>query len=141
MMSTDESDGLAPLNQAMRRLEIAIDEHLAKVAALRKRHAAIQAAIDVLRSSDEDLVGVELSKTFHPTTKRRVVDFDEVVVEAKVLEVLDGGRLKVVDIRKHLENAAISYSLSGLKRILATCPKIIRTGERDQTRYHLVGGK
>lgn len=128
------NEGLTPLVDAKRRMEEQLAMRLHGVAILRKKIEALDVAIGVLRSNEEDFEGVpEMMRP--PQRKKNVMYFNEETVERFVLEQLKGGQKSITEICQALDAQGHDYSRLGLKRILATCPQITRMGERDQTRY------
>jgi hypothetical protein len=122
-----------PLLSAKARIDDAIAGYLDKVAALRKRAAALQTAIDVLRSGDDEL----LREAPRPI-RQKVVNFDADKVEGIIIQALTVQRsLSMRSIQVHLQDQGIAFSTAGLRRILKTSPTIKQVGVRDQTRYVL----
>ncbi len=119
-------------------LEAAIQGHLDKVAALRKRLDAIRLALDVMRSGDDELL-MESPTPIRRNGSRlkRVTDFDEVAVESAIKATLRDGPMQLPQIIRYLEGERLEHSRAGVRRILLTSPSIRRTGERDKRQYHL----
>lgn len=124
-------DEVRPLLNAKEKIEAAITGYLDKVAALRKRQAALQSAIEVLRSDDDALLNEAPSPV-------RVVNFDQSAVERAVVAMMDH-QMTLREISTKLTKLGLTHSKAGLKRILATSPEVDRSGERDQTRYFRKG--
>ena len=137
-MSEDET--LAPLLQARDRIDGAIQAYLDKVAALRKRRDAVTAAINVVRAGDDEIMSLPVAAA-HKNGRTRMSKFDEAAVERRVLAMLEDpgneGELSFAQMEKILRDEAVTFSVAGLRRILATSPKIRREGEREYTRYKL----
>ena len=69
--------------------------------------------------------------------KPRIVGFDEGAVEDRVLQILATGDYSFPQLRDMLDKESVIYSAAGLRRILKTSPKIVKKGDREQTRYKL----
>src|SRR5688572_29193533 len=125
-MSGDEC---TPLLSAKARIDDAIAGYLDKVAALRKRSAAIDSAINILRSGDDELL-----REAPRAIRTKVVDFDEAKVESRVIEYLrSSGPLSLRAISNNLINDGLVFSEYGLRRVIKTSPSIKSVGQRDQT--------
>jgi len=142
-----EDNGLNAILAARKRIEDAIEIELAKVAALRKRVDALSIAADVLRCGDDDMIIDALSiraklkpSATDPKTKTRVLDFDEAVLTGAIEDLLKTP-VPMVALRRALDSNGVAYSIRGLKEILATHPRITRSGERHLTRFAWVNGQ
>lgn len=133
-----DSNSITPLLAVKERLEHAIAGYLDGVAALRKRLAAIDTAIDVLRSSDDTLL-LEAPRQIRQVIegKKRIINFDEAAVERAALLLLADGPLGIADLAARLHAAGHTFSEYGLKRILKTSPAIESIGQREKTKYQL----
>lgn len=130
------SDGVDPLLALKKKLEEQIQVHLDMVAILRKRHEVISQAIDVMRSSDSELL--ELPKV-GPKPPVKKMDFEK--VEAFILKELGSGSKSKGELEHAIFSEGHFYTDSGLYRILSTCPDIARIGERNAARYQLTREK
>ena len=144
-MLNNDSD-LAPLLAARKDLDDKIQILSDRLAISRKRRDAVQMAIDVLRSSDSELLDdIQPIRTTANagelnSRKPRSLAFDVNAVEDSVLQLLAGSDrpLQRLEIERSLERLKVGVSKIGLKRILETSPKIHRMGERHMTCYELV---
>ena len=127
-------DGLDSLLSVKKALEAKIEEALNAVAVLRKKHDAITSAIDVLRSSDTEIMALP-AKPLRPVPLK----MNYGVVEDFILDLLTGGPKSKREMENSLHEAGHFFTDSGIRRILGTCPKLNRTGERQDTRYSLRG--
>ncbi len=134
-----EDNGVFPLLEAKRRIESAINQYLEKVALLRKRSDALQQAINVLRSSDEELASLLPAETPMKAPKSlRVTTFNEEDIERRVTNLLaEGGASNFPSLEYNLRSQGAVFSKAGLRRILKTGPQFSITGVRDSTRYSL----
>ena len=113
-----------------------IQGYLDKIAALRKRREVLSGAIELIRAGDDEIMKLPVMGSSSKAAKPRVVDFDKAAVELNVLELLTSGPMPLCRIRESLDRLSVMYSLTGLKDILNTSPKIKRTGVREA--YSLV---
>ncbi len=136
LVMNNQEDTSAPLLAVRQRLDNTLTAYLDKVVALWKRRDAVNAAIEIVRAADDEIMKLPTlaAKNDH---KPRVIRFDAGAVEARVVQVVSSGETSLPQIRTVLEAETIPYTISGLKAILRTSPKIERLGERDQTRYRL----
>lgn len=131
--------GVDALKKAKAELEEAIQVQLNKVAILRKRHDALTMALEVLRSSDSELMTAmpDLSKVGnHKRPSLSKINEDE--IEGAIIRVLPGNKLTKRDLMEVLNGQGMLYSMSALDRVLKTSPHIQRVGERQRTAYVMV---
>ena len=128
---------IGPLLKARDRIDAAIQAYLDKVATLRKRREAVSASIDIIRAGDDEIMSLPTLVLKNKTGKPRIVGFDEGAVEDRVLQILATGDYSFPQLRDMLDKESVIYSAAGLRRILKTSPKIVKKGDREQTRYKL----
>jgi hypothetical protein len=134
-----EDELLAPLFASRDRIDAAIQGYLDKVALLRKRREALTAAVDIIRAGDDEIVKLPTLAERVKGKRTKVTDFDEQAIETQVLALLATSPRSFPEIIRGLDGAV--YSVAGLRRILKTAPGIVRTGEREHTRYSRAWGK
>ena len=137
MINEQENETLGPLISARERIDAAIQAYLDKVAALRKRREVITAAMDLVRSGDDEILNlpVVIKNGNDPHKPKRILAFDEVQVEQAVLDILRSGEATYSRIASRLRTQSLEFSDAGLRRILKTCPHITQLGERGRTRF------
>lgn len=143
MSMSNEDRAIEPILAAKRTIEQAIEGHLQKIAALRKRADALQTAIHVLRSSDQELLDLmpslpspPLRFTHKPQPLDRVIKFDEAAVELELTAYLTAtGPHKFQECVDYLRGRGMRFSEYGLRRIIKTGPQFEVNGVRGSTRY------
>ena len=125
-------------------LDTQLQYFLDQTAILRKKRDAIETAINIVRSTDTDLLKtiresqtvLNLPNAEVEVRPSRVSFFDEAAVEAEIIEfLLRSGEKTRREIHAHLTSFNFRFNEAGLDRILNTSPGIIRLGIRDKTRY------
>lgn len=128
-------DDISPLLAMRQKLDNQIAGILEKVAGIRKKRDVLQNAIEVLRSSDEDLNGYPSTAPRQPRSNP-TYNYNSAEVEAAVLSILDkSGPLKFRELLPLVVERGQNVSKTGLRNVLSTCPHITVVGQRDQTRY------
>lgn len=125
---------VTPMLEMRKRLDASIEALLEKTAAMRKKRDALNTAIEILRSNDDELID------YAPKQPKRSYKFDEDECEKKVLGYLSNGsgRLSFTDLIGRLKQENFNFTVAGLRRVVSTSPKIVREGVKEQTRYCLV---
>ena len=125
-------DDISPLLAMRQKLDNQIAAILEKVAGIRKKRDALQMAIDVLRSGDEELAGYSSAA---PKQVRPTYSYNLAEVEAVSISFLSQGPMKFRELLAAVRDRGHNVSVSGLRKILVTSPSITVEGQRDQTRY------
>lgn len=77
MIDEQENETIGPLIAARERIDVAIQAYLDKVAALRKRREVLTAAMDLIRSGDDEILNlpVVVQNGSDPHRPKRVLAF------------------------------------------------------------------
>lgn len=139
---TTELD-LSPFLAQKKKIEATIEGHMAQVAVLRKRQEALQQAIDVLRSSDEELGLFQIQKFTPRAARQSRSPVDEQNVENRIVHFINSSDQprSMRDILTFLTNEGIPCSEWAARKIINQCPLIVREGERHLTRYSTTAAK
>jgi hypothetical protein len=137
-MST-EQDAILPMLQMRRKLELALEDHNRKGDALRKRLGAINSAIDVMRSSDDELSGILEELPEHKEVKKRKEytksNYDKRKIEDAVLDFAkDKQWFSVRDLFFSLASKGTNSSYGVLHTILDS-GAFLKRGVRNTTEY------
>lgn len=126
------TDDLSPLLETRNKLDNALQALTDKMAIIRKRRDALQTAIDVMRSSDDEVE--ELLRNVKPRYLPKHVD-DDSTVENTILSLLQAGPMDSEAIRESLFRLNVKCTENKVKMLLRTSPSIERIGERNYSRY------
>jgi hypothetical protein len=122
-----------------RKLELALEDHNRKGDALRKRLGAINSAIDVMRSSDDELSGILEELPEHKEVKKRKEytksNYDKRKIEDAVLDFAkDKQWFSVRDLFFNLASKGTNSSYGVLHTILDS-GAFLKRGVRNTTEY------
>ena len=130
-------DEIKPLLDLREKIEKAIQGYLDKAAALRKRYEAVNTAINLLRSEDDELLtnAPKPVRTNGHAPKEKVNRRD---LKDSVYILLSEAqrRLSKAEIAKKLDSENIPYSIHSLGKVLRS-EEFVRYGEREQSVYQL----
>lgn len=123
-----QDDVLGPLVGAMKKLEEDLQKTLDSAAILRKRIEVVRSAIDVLRSTDAEVMEI----------KKKPKYVDPTLVEVEVEKALASGPIPLREIKEALASQGIAHTEHGIRVVLRKIA--VKVGERNYTRYTLNRG-